>query len=1035
MNREEFAWSFFPIEDGVNPESGVEFHTACPFCGTGPILMHKGVAFYGEDRLIWWADDGGVWCRKCTTRRTLAELAEFFHVDAQQFVFDAEAAEKTRLRKSKHTSDLRTSDTVDNFHRTVVRDYWKKFGWTDETIERFRLGYGRMKSNERINRHLIPFRAQHHTKGVMEGWSFEGRNPDAPKKVRNVKTAGLTKGYFWLIEDDPADKTLYIAEGPKDAISLSQMGFKNVLAIFGTSYWDKGISRFVLNKGYSNAVALGDADDVGLKFDQKVASDLATIGARFLRWPKQYSGGYDITDLLQDMGERAAKEFIFEYTTFEIQRGYIPDFRVVQADYVPEQPINTTTVPQMRQEMPLLMADYFDHYRDRRKQYPQGTALILGAPPGAGKSYSLVQEAQRQAYGVRIQHGDAMRNLAKNIDAQRVAVQQETDPEIREEAQRRLERMEKKLAKGGRVNRVLFGGLYVDAWNDLIAQPGFDPDLWFNFQARNTDNCGEYEVVNALAGKGYNARAYCNTKCPLKAECERNGYLSQFDKMERFPITFVRHQHLDTGMVDNYRSIIIDENPTHVFVSGKEATLTDLAPIWEGWSDNLEPAVGEAIDSLVNALRHTLRKSEEQGAAWSGRDAMQQMSKESFGQLGTLMSMLDDEALEAIQPASGIHVEDVADVDHLPSRCISDILTLLHDEWPDYEIGKSYNSSLHFEKGKLIYYPRKTLDIKPSKALLIADGTANTEFYRWLTGRELEIYAPDVYDPDAQTIVFRGSDFTRSQLKKQIGLQLNLLKKFNTQVVYDILGEPLEVSSIPFDENAYNSAMLDQAMTLLKMVLERHDKVLFVSHMPIRRVLEERVKSIFASRKIEFGHYGALRGTNAYKDFDAVLMVGAHRVPYDSLHRDAMAWARLAGHTEYVRPDIIIKASPYHGREDGHSYPAFEDEFAEMIQTIAEVGEIRQALDRIRLHTSGRPKTAYLALSRPAARWVSDVYSLHAVIKEQSDTRERRIREFAQAYHSRRGKYPTYGQVIAELGGSTNTVAKILKGLKNTHVA
>jgi len=180
------------------------------------------------------------------------------------------------------------------------------------------------------------------------------------------------------------------------------------------------------------------------------------------------------------------------------------------------------------------------------------------------------------------------------------------------------------------------------------------------------------------------------------------------------------------------------------------------------------------------------------------------------------------------------------------------------------------------------------------------------------------------------------------------------------------------------------------------------------------------------ARRVVWGHYGALRGTNRYEDCDAVVLIGCPRQPYEEVYERASAYGALL-ELPYIKPDLTVVPAPYDGRYEGAVIPQFADPFARRLVNLVEVGEVVQALERIRLHTSPKPKTAYLAMTRPAARFVTEVQPLSSVLIGKYQ----RVIDYIIAAKAEQNRTPTYRELQEKFNLSSKTIARIVRGMKD----
>lgn len=1007
-----------------------EAHCPCPYCKDGKTTSHNGRTFYGDDRLIIFSDFKGVHCRKCKTSKRI----EQFVLDISGMDVDLES-----LQKSVATPTVKISEPLEQedshvalLHKAVQRDWWKRFGWTDALIDHFRLGYGQMYRrtlNKQRDRHVIPFKPSSFAKDY-EGWVFEGRlNRREDEKIYqepyNKKTAGLTnKQYFWWINEDQSSDTVAITEGLKDAITAYALGYRRILAIFGASAWSRDHATFLMRWEVKTAHLFGDHDEAGQAFNKEVATDLHAAGIRPLGLNWRYVGaeksGYDLTDLLATRGDLAAKQYLADnmHGIGAARRGRIKDYRTVDPNYTLPDPAETKPLAVIAEEMPGVIADFIDTYSKRVKANKgQGVVLTVAAPTGVGKSYTLVQEAQHYARKAQAKRDE--KRAAKEVQIAQLRLIEG------EEAAAELAKAERSLANMNQAS-VLFASPFINGWEDVQLQPGFDPDLWFNLEARNPDNCGHHGIANTIASRGYNVSQYCKLQCPLAAHCREKGYLSQEKARKAKPITFVRHATLshNDSLLEGYELIIIDENFTGEFTGYTVVhTPDDLTPVrlnWETYLDEDAREQAESLNQLITALRKTMIGSQDKTdeGAMSGMVFMQALQSNLDEPLDDVLSRINDDLVERFQPGNAPPVDNYED---LPRRVLGKVVDAVRHELPDFQRGVFYNSRLHCYDGQIKVNDLAVMKVPKSKPIIVADGTAMPELYGLLFDRQVITYAPDTFNPQARVVQMVGTDMSRATIQRQVGTSTwNKLKKGLTLpelpgTVTDVLGEPFEISEIGHGLDFFGSDAINKMVDTLLGVVERHQKMLFVSYKSVSMLVRDRLLAIadenprYADLKtrMAFDWYGNLRGTNRYKDYDSVFLAGVPRQPYSDIHRRAQAWARLAGLREYIPAVMTLRSAPYHSATlcEGATYIGFENDFAQALADNLETSEIIQCLDRIRLRRGGE-KSAYLYMSRPAAKWVTHIYSSSVLARTARDDKEGAIIEWIDAEYKRTHKLP-----------------------------
>lgn len=1030
----------------VSGDAEGELHTPCPYCKEGAVKTKNGITFRGDDRLVWFTDRRGVACRKCGTYCSIAALLADLQpgsVISESFV--KEATDRVETHKKPLSECLTAERYVNTLHRNVDRKYWQKFKWSDTTIERFKLGYGGLYEygSYRTPRHIIPF-IPRSVEAVLDGYMLEGRLNSRAEETEyeryNIKTQGSVKGHFWHIKD-AEDEQLVITEGPKDAITAWQLGYKNVMAIFGTSLWRPEFAQWIADEGYKKVIIFGDNDDAGRGFIDEVTKDLHAKGVAPFRiaWPDGLPKGFDLTDALVQEGDGIATFLVRCITHSSATRGWIENVRTFIPDYNPPTPDKALPLQTVRSEMSVILRDYIDNYKQRVKSAGRGVVKVLAAPPGSGKSYSLVQLAQEEAK--KLQERKAQ--VKEKIDETRAEYQagmENGDDLERLSYSDRLKKLDEKW-NNYNMAKVLFASPFINAWEDITSQPGFDPELWFNFESRNEDTCQNHFVAKVIGEKGYSVMKFCETQCPFAEECSSRirGYLRQKTLMRNRPITFVRHANLiSREFVSQYEVIIIDENFLNIFADF--VTIETLIPSNRSWRDYLTTEEEEDADK-IEQLAAAVGKLSLLRENLSGKDCLDKLQHFLGEPLAPFIRSISDEVVKRFQPTS---VPRDVEVKDLPKCTFPAFYRAILEELDEFEAGEYFNSRIHLTAAGLKVSTLWPLELPRTKKILVADGTAIPELYGLMFDRDVELYEPDIYNPEARIVQLTGTDMSRSSVKSQIGqvAYRNLGKEQDSEIeVTDLFGEKVDTTSINYTESLFESKLLSGLMSLLRSTAANpeHKSVLFVTYKNLRTAIEERVNKLaetdpdykLVKRKTAFGHYGGLRGTNRYKDFDTVLLAGCPRQPYDDLWRTIQAWARLKGYRKYIPNQLAFKPAAYHGVNvlNGYSYITFEDEFAQQFVDMVEAGEVRQCLDRIRIYSGGQ-KTAYVMMSRPAVKWVTGVTSSKYMMAKSQSTKYDQVRAFVSEVWDEFKSFPTYGSVMHRFSLSQHYAKRYVEDAK-----
>ncbi len=186
------------------------------------------------------------------------------------------------------------------------RTYWYKRCLTDETIDRYELGYY-------DGWYLIPL--------YLDGKfvNFQCRR-DEPE--RRISLWYKNSGYIPILYNSEILKfvsSVYIVEGIVDCILMNQNGFPSVCSSGGSVYWGHGwMAKFCNVK---NIYYIADNDPAGIAGAKRVAKNLGTDRVKVLRY-KERREKYDIVNFFQEGGTpEQLKEDILSRSVWGFQTG------------------------------------------------------------------------------------------------------------------------------------------------------------------------------------------------------------------------------------------------------------------------------------------------------------------------------------------------------------------------------------------------------------------------------------------------------------------------------------------------------------------------------------------------------------------------------------------------------------------------------------------------------------------------------------------------------------------------------------------
>ncbi len=278
---------------------------------------------------------------------TLYQLAEELGIPVKEYVRESEEETAPKLKRGDLYEVNRMAleffrDQLLSQAGTEAREYLKKRGLTDDSIEKFQLGYapigwfnlGRYLKSRAVDlelaiaagllkrrdsgsapydifRHRVIFPIRD-SAGRVCGFGGRALDPDEPAKYLNTPETKIFKkgrmlyGIFQAKESIRTKDRALLVEGYLDVIAMHQFGFTNTIAALGTSLTTEHAER--IRRLTSNVTLLFDGDEAGIKAAERSVSILipASLSAEIVTLP----AGEDPDSLLKNFGAEALSELI-----------------------------------------------------------------------------------------------------------------------------------------------------------------------------------------------------------------------------------------------------------------------------------------------------------------------------------------------------------------------------------------------------------------------------------------------------------------------------------------------------------------------------------------------------------------------------------------------------------------------------------------------------------------------------------------------------------------------------------------------------
>jgi hypothetical protein len=547
--------------------------------------------------------------------------------------------------------------------------------------------------------------------------------------------------------------------------------------------------------------------------------------------------------------------------------------------------------------------------------------------------------------------------------------------------------------------KVLYVAPFKASWDD-IRQIRQRPELWFHLDARDTGNCKYYETQAQIAAKGYTVMGrLCNGVCPFADQCKANPgqYMHQFEEMRDYPLVFLRHPHLlMKDLSSRAELVIIDEDPHTEFLQSRELADSDLEEprqLQELLDEDFDDQQINYVLALTEALGKTLISARHDSAdvVRAGPDVLRlldaQLQQTLYGvfDLLELCQRIDPGILDVLDRRTPAELLDPKTVHRAPSGDFAVLFRLVVEETLDHyqqvlrDVDYRWNSRLNIIKKHngdprrdvpvFKFFPMQPFPIPLKVPIIALDATGSPSKYERSTGRQVLDNRALVRNESTKTVVFTGSGFSITSIRN--AKELSGVQAFTRADEWAV--EPTLLPVAEDVELLADSPAINDAIKVLYTIADRHDSLLVVTYKSLRARLEREMWRFGwdLQRRLYWGHFRALRGSNAFNDVEAVLLIGTPRPP---LRETSMAMSALF----YTDPEVLDFTLgpvwvPYHAT--GALPPArvltFADERLHPLVDEIEGGEMLQCLSRIRPHTSQHGKSVYLLTERPAAEWVT----------------------------------------------------------------
>lgn len=512
------------------------------------------------------------------------------------------------------------------------------------------------------------------------------------------------------------------------------------------------------------------------------------------------------------------------------------------------------------------------------------------------------------------------------------------------------------------------------------------------------DECPNRDMVEFFRGLGYLIRWGPCQHCFKRRRCAyRRLFTSGANKSAQVLIVtswHLRREDLWTlKAMENRPLVVLDEDALSALAAPVELTVERLRSFIENLGV-LRVAMGGTDDPSVAWLTRRLNKPLEGDQALlamtdvyrrAAEDILRACAVAGHGHWQESQTVLDQIVTDHDQVLLGDddlffdlvdHAYNAASRRTVLPNILADLRELLTEPRP-----------LHLSVGACRWTRRAFLP--PDRQILMLDATAEPSVVAGVTGREVEVIETPLIEQRATIFQIMDKIATRTGNRRDLAREESWTRKLATEVARRHRGQELLCVTFKADEK-----------TLQELLDAEHGNAQVV-------------------------HYGALRGLNAFQDFEAGLILG--RPMPNEAHLQLLsvaAFGRGALDENLQSPRLEWQLRTHEIGPDSwqvrrQQYP---DERWQAVWRHVVVGELMQAIGRLRPLTNGA--TIYIGTNEPLPDtleivpvYASELFPAMATSTRRSDFQER-VRQYARTMEdlATEGIEPTNLAVCQRLG-------------------
>jgi hypothetical protein len=455
------------------------------------------------------------------------------------------------------------------------------------------------------------------------------------------------------------------------------------------------------------------------------------------------------------------------------------------------------------------------------------------------------------------------------------------------------------LARKGK--RIGYAGPRHDLYADVIAKSDY-PGSWYEWLPRQSEDpekhkpqtCNYTEQINTWMQRGFKGIDFCEGVCGWDYINDRCPYHRQKGRTEQ--VLYIQHQHVTLGHPATFDVLFGDESPIPAFLFEWVIPAQWIIPPEMDYQDPFS----EVLANLMSVAQVTTRPVQ---------------GPELLDLLGGAQDVLDA-AMGVNIPEGDIQsmckIRNPDEAAKKPYFHIFETAVMLRREAEAAVSGQKYPYRVIVSPGKMTLLMRREVSGSIPNHVIWLDATGRAEIYETLFQRPVRVVDAS---PHIHGNIYQVVDRANGK--------------------HAILGE-----------NKSRTLKAHQAEDLVRRIVEKYEYL-----RPVVISFKDFVEN--TDLTIDRAHFYAARGTNAYEDADAVMVLGAPQPDIFSVVKMAKMiwWERMTPFdVTWCTQDVVYQFADEDGL--GRSYPVSGFHHDRNLQTLVEVmreDEIIQAAHR------GRP--------------------------------------------------------------------------------